>query len=438
MSYVVNSEKEILKMLETCGVDNITTLFKHLPNGTKYEGLLDLEEGKSEQEVYNFMKQLSKENKVYPTIFRGAGAYKHYIPSVVNNLSSLSNFVTAYTPYQPEISQGLLQGIFEYQSMICDITGMDVSNASVYDGGSAASEAMNMCLDKKKRKVLVAETIKPSTLQVMKTYAFAYNAELVVVKGKDGLVDIDDLKSKLDDNTACFYVEQPNYFGLLEDCKTLGNIVHEASSKYIIANNPISLGLISTPNECGADIGVGDGQSLGLPLGFGGPYYGYMASKKDLVRKLPGRIVGETTDSKGQRGYVLTLQAREQHIRREKATSSICSNQTLCALRSSMYMAYVGPRGFYDISKRCFDLAHYAYEQIIKIKGFSNKYNSEFFNEFVINTPIKAKEINDILDKHDILGGLEINDNEMLFCVTEANSKEEIDRLVSILKEATL
>jgi len=343
MSYIVNSKKEILEMLEACGVDDISKLFEHLPSGAKYEGLLDLDEGKSEMEVYNFMKDMSKNNVVYPTIFRGAGAYKHYIPSAVKNLSSLSNFVTSYTPYQPEISQGLLQALFEYQSMICDITGMDVSNASVYDGATAACEAMNMCLDRKRKKVLVSSSVNPSTLSVMKTYAYAYDIEIIEVDLKDGLVDKEDLKDKLKEDIACFYVENPNYYGLLEDIVDLGNIVHENSSKYIIGCNPISLGLITSPSEANADIAVGEGQSLGIPLSFGGPYFGFMACKRELMRKLPGRIVGQTTDTKGQRGFVLTLQAREQHIRREKASSSICSNQSLCALTGAMYLAYVGP-----------------------------------------------------------------------------------------------
>jgi len=438
MSYIVNSKKEILEMLEACGVDDISKLFEHLPSGAKYEGLLDLDEGKSEMEVYNFMKDMSKNNVVYPTIFRGAGAYKHYIPSAVKNLSSLSNFVTSYTPYQPEISQGLLQALFEYQSMICDITGMDVSNASVYDGATAACEAMNMCLDRKRKKVLVSSSVNPSTLSVMKTYAYAYDIEIIEVDLKDGLVDKEDLKDKLKEDIACFYVENPNYYGLLEDIVDLGNIVHENSSKYIIGCNPISLGLITSPSEANADIAVGEGQSLGIPLSFGGPYFGFMACKRELMRKLPGRIVGQTTDTKGQRGFVLTLQAREQHIRREKATSSICSNQSLCALTGAMYLAYVGPVGLNEVAKRCFDLAHYAFNQIIKIDGFTPKYEGEFFHEFVIKTPIHVDIINQHLDNNNILGGLGISDNEMLFCVTEANSIEEIDLLVELLKEVAL
>lgn len=438
MSYIVNSEKEILEMLEACGVDDISKLFEHLPSGAKYDGLLDLEEGKSEMEVYNFMKKLSKHNIVYPTIFRGAGAYKHYIPSAVKNLSSLSNFVTSYTPYQPEISQGLLQGLFEYQSMICDITGMDVSNASVYDGSTAACEAMNMCLDKKRSKVLVAGSVKPSTLQVMKTYAYAYDIEIEEISLKDGLVDKNDLEMHLGDDVACFYVEQPNYYGLLEDTVDLGNIVHDKGAKYIIGCNPVSLGLINTPSEANADIAVGEGQSLGLPLSFGGPYFGFMASTKELMRRLPGRIVGQTTDSKGQRGFVLTLQAREQHIRREKASSSICSNQSLCALRSAMYMSYIGPNGLKEISKRCFDLAHYAFNEIIKLDGFSAKYDVEFFHEFVIKTQVHVDVVNSYLDKNNILGGLGISDYEMLFCVTEANTVDEIKLLVKLLKEVSL
>ena len=250
--------------------------------------------------------------------------------------------------------------------------------------------------------------------------------------------DKTDLEKHLSDDVACFYIEQPNYYGLLEDTTVLGNIVHEKGAKYIIGCNPISLGLISTPKEANADIAVGEGQSLGLSLNFGGPYFGFMASTKELMRRLPGRIVGQTTDSKGQRGFVLTLQAREQHIRREKASSSICSNQSLCALRSAMYMSYVGPIGLKEISKRCFDLAHYAFNEIIKLDGFSAKYNGEFFHEFVIKSQVSIDEINNKLDKNNILGGLALSDNEMLVCVTEANTIEEIDLLVKLLKEVSL
>lgn len=438
MAYTINNASEIKEMLETCKVEGYQDLYAHVPKEAKFEGELNLDLGKSEMEVISIMKSLSKENKVYSSIFRGAGAYNHFIPSAVKSLGSLSNFVTSYTPYQAEISQGLLQGIFEYQSMICNITGMDASNASVYDCGTAASEAVHMTTDKKRNKILVSKNVKPSTLEILKTYAYAYGDSIEVVNIKDGLVDKEDLKAKLDETVACFYVESPNFYGLIEDTLEIGEIVHENKSKYILGADPLSFGILKTPKEANCDIAVGEGQSLGLPLSFGGPYYGYMASTKELVRKLPGRIVGQTVDSNNKVGYVLTLQAREQHIRREKASSSICSNQSLCALNSAIYMASIGPKGFYEVSKRCYDLSHYAYENIKNIKGYKNKYETDFFLEFVIETPVNVDIINERLKKDDILGGYRLSDNEMLMCVTEVNTKEEIDKLVEILKEFSL
>ena len=436
MNYVVNTTDEQKEMLKALGLEKIEDLYRDLPEGTRLDHPLNLPEGMTEFEAYDRMKHLAAEDKVYPTIFRGAGAYRHLIPSAVKHITSLSGYVTAYTPYQSELSQGILQGMFEYQTMIADLTGMDVANASVYDGAEAAAEAMIMCLDPHKTKVLVSETVNPEVLAVLHTYAHAKDAEIVMIPETEGHTDNEALAGLLGADTACVYTEQPNYYGLLEDVTELVNTAHAAKVKVITGVNPTALALLKTPGECGSDIAVGEGQSLGLDLGFGGPYCGFMATRNAMMRKLPGRIVGETTDRNGKRCFVLTLQAREQHIRREKASSSICSNQALCAFRNSVYLAALGKKGFEEMAENCLTLAHYAAEQITALDGYCYSYPGEFFLEFAIHTPVPVSKINALLDEHDILGGLELGETDMLMCVTEANTREEIDTLVSLLKEA--
>ena len=432
--YVASTEKEQLEMLESIGFDSFDALFSHLPKQTRLKSPLALPKGMSEPEAREALTELSLKNRVFPHIFRGAGAYAHYIPAAVTAITSKEEFLTAYTPYQAEISQGLLQSIFEYQTMICELTGMDASNASVYDGATAAAEAAAMCRDRKRSTVLVSASVNPEVLKVMKTYCFGSGASLIVIPARDGVTDPGALKEALNAQTACLYVQQPNYFGITEDCQALANAVHEAGAKFIMGCNPIALGLLKTPGEYGADIAVGEGQPLGLPLSFGGPYLGFMAASAAMTRKLPGRIVGETTDADGRRAYVLTLQAREQHIRREKAGSNICSNEALCALTAGVYLSVLGPKGLRETALQCTSKAHYLAEQL-KDLGFALKYDRPFFHEFVTVTPLSASSILSALKKHGILGGLPLSENEILWCATEKNTKKEIDTLTAILKE---
>lgn len=435
-SYIPSTAEEQNEMLSAAGFDSIDGLFSQIPESVRLNRLLDLPKGLSELEIRRKMSGIASENRVFPTVFRGAGAYRHYIPAAVTRITSKENFLTAYTPYQAEISQGILQSIFEYQTMICELTGMDVSNASVYDGANAAAEAAAMCRDRGRTTVYVSAAAHPDTVRTVKTYAFGANAEVRLVPVKDGATDADALKTLLaqDKTAACFYLQQPNFFGTIEEAQTLGEIAHAAGAKFVMGCNPVSLAVLKTPAECGADIAVGEGQPLGMPLGFGGPYLGFMACKKAMMRRLPGRIVGQTKDAAGNRAFVLTLQAREQHIRREKALSNICSNEALCALTASVYLSTMGPDGFISAAQQCYSKAHYAAEKIGAVKGFGLKSKSDFFHEFVTGCP-NAEQTLEMLERHGILGGLPLPDGGLLWCVTECNSKEEIDRLAELLEE---
>ena len=326
-SYVPNTDIDRQAMLAAIGAKSIEELYNVIPTDIKLDKDLNIPKGLSELEVRNKMARIGAKNLVFRSIFRGYGAYNHYIPSIVKHITSKEEFVTAYTPYQAEISQGVLQSIFEYQTLICELTGMDVSNASVYDGMTAAAEAVLMCIERKKKKVLISETVNPQTIETIKTYCMGIDCEIILIPSKDGKTDIEALEGLMDKEVSSVLIQQPNYYGQIEDCSKIGEIAKQHKGNYIISANPISLGILKTPREYGADIAVGEGQPLGLSLSFGGPYLGFMATTSKNVRKLPGRIVGETTDNKGNRAFVLTLQAREQHIRREKASSNICSNQ---------------------------------------------------------------------------------------------------------------
>lgn len=441
-NYLSITEEDRKKMLETIGVKSLDELFSDIPREL-WIRKLELPDGKTQQEVIDFMTALSELNTTYRVILRGAGAYWHYIPSIVKNLSSRSEFVTAYTPYQAEMSQGILQSIFEYQSMICSLTGMDVSNASVYSGATAAADGILMC-GGKRNVALIPDNIRPDTLEVIKTYLFRRGMSIKLIANKNGVIDYDTLKSNLNDTVACVYFEQPNYFGLLEDSEEISRLAHEVGAKTVMGINPIAAALLKSPADCGADIAVGDAGCLGLPLSFGGPYIGFMACTNKEVRRLPGRIVGETTDHDGNRAYVLTLQAREQHIRREKAMSNICSNQAYCALIAAMYLTSMGPNGLREVATACTSMAHYAAEEMEKA-GIQLKYNhfengelvrGEFFHEFVTVHKTKASKILARLEKEGILGGLEIGKNEILWCFTEMVKKEDVDRVVDILRRA--
>ena len=431
-NYIPVNKSEREQMLRTIGLKTVDELFSQIPDELKVKQL-NLPKGMSELEVSRYIEDMSWSNERFPIMFRGAGAYRHYIPSIVKSITGKEEFVTAYTPYQAEISQGILQSIFEFQTMICQLTGMDVSNASVYDGASAAAEAMAMCVERKRTKTLVSAATNPMVLRTIQTYCYGTGVPCIIVPAKDGVTDRDALKEMLDDTTAGFYVQQPNYYGLIEDAEALGQLVHEAGAKYVMGVNPISLGILKTPAEHGADIAVGEGQPLGIPLAFGGPYLGFMACTTAMMRKLPGRIVGETVDRDGQRAFVLTLQAREQHIRREKASSNICSNQALCAMTAAVYMAAMGPDGMRQVATQCLSKAHYAAKKISHFEGFKLRYPGEFFNEFVTECPGNASELLKELEMQDILGGYPVDDNGILWCVTEMNTKEEIDFLAGEL-----
>ena len=339
MSYVPSTPAERQEMLRAVGAEDFKALYRDVPQEVLLDRPLDLPEGMSELEMSRRMSEMAAKNRLFPTVLRGAGAYDHYIPAVVRSIPAKEEFLTAYTPYQAEMSQGVLQSIFEYQTMICELTGMDVSNASVYDGATAAAEAAAMCRDRRRRVTLISAAAHPDTINTVRTYCYGTGDELRIVPMKDGKTDIEALRAMLTPEVASFYVQQPNFYGQLEDAEALGALVHEAGALYVMGCNPISLGIMKTPRDCGADVAVGEGQPLGMPLGFGGPYLGFMATTTKNMRKLPGRIVGETVDSRGERAYVLSLQAREQHIRREKASSNICSNEALCALTAAVYLA---------------------------------------------------------------------------------------------------
>ena len=432
--YIPSTEAQHQEMLKAIGLKDFRELYRDVPASMYLDRELNVPEGLSELEVSRKMAQLASQNKVYKTILRGAGSYDHYIPSIVRYIPNKEEFLTAYTPYQAELSQGILQSIFEYQTMVCMLTGMDVSNASVYDGATAAAEAAAMCRDRKRRVTLISETVHPDVINTVRTYCFGTNDELMIVPAKDGKTDKQALREMLAaGDVSGFYFQQPNFFGLFEDATELGEIVHEAGAMYIMGCNPIALAIMKTPAECGADIAVGEGQPLGIPMGFGGPYLGFMATTAKNMRKLPGRIVGQTTDSKGERCFVLSLQAREQHIRREKASSNICSNEALCALTAGLYMATMGPSGMAEVANQCIAKAHYLAENLTKIDGVKMRFEGEFFHEFLLDMP-KADEILAKLDKNGILGGLK-TDGAVLWCVTEKVSKAELDRTAEIVKE---
>jgi len=437
-TYVPNTSKEQQEMLREIGVESTRDLFKAIPESVYLNRPLALAKGLSELEVMRKMSEIAGKNQVFRSIFRGAGAYNHYIPSIVKQITSKEEFVTAYTPYQAEISQGILQSIFEYQTMICELTGMDVSNASVYDGATAAAEAVIMCKERQRKKVIISETVHPQTIETIRTYCSGTDLEISIAPMIEGVTDLEKLKELLDRETACILIQQPNFYGQLEDGDAIGAIAAKQDVKYILSCNPISLGVLKSPIEYGADIAVGEGQPLGIPLSYGGPYLGFMATTEKLMRRLPGRIVGETKDSKGKRTFVLTLQAREQHIRREKASSNICSNQALCAMTAAVYMDAMGQKGLERAAELSMSKAHYLAEQLCDLDGFGLVYKGEYFNEFVTTCKGNVDKVMSTLEKRGILGGYPLEGKDkghILWCATEMNTKEEIDSLVEILKE---
>jgi glycine dehydrogenase subunit 1 len=420
-------------MLDFLGLNSPKELYRDIPKELILNKALDIPKGKAEQEVLKIFTNLAEKNTIFKTIFRGAGVYRHYIPAIVKEMVFKERFKTAYTPYQPEVSQGILQALFEFQTMICNLTDMEVSNASIYDGASATAEAATMCRDRKRKCTLVSGTVNPSTIEVLQTYSWASDTPIKIVPYKNGLTDHSRLAEMLQDDVASLVIQQPNYFGLLEDTSII-ELAHSKGIKVIMNVNPIAAAVLPTPGECGADIAVGEGQSLGIPLSFGGPYLGFLAATKEFIRKIPGRIVGETVDTQGRRAFVLTLQAREQHIRRETASSNICTNQTLCALSASVYMAAMGPSGLKETAMQSHAKAHYLAEELFKT-GFKLRYETPFFHEFVTESPVDNKLLMSHLKKHGILGGLPLSDGGILWCATEMNSIDEMNTLIALCKE---
>lgn len=429
--YFPHTEEDIKLMLKRIGLKDIDELFKPIPNQIQKEASIQLKEGFSELELVRNMQLISNKNK-HLHVFRGAGAYDHFIPSAIYPLISRSEFMTSYTPYQPEISQGTLQYIFEFQSYICELTGMDVANASVYDGATATAEAMFMATSQtRKDKILVSKTVNPRIIEVIQTYAKFRHIEVVLIEEQNGYTSLESLKKHED--YAGLIVQQPNYYGLVESYEFLSDIVHENKGLFIVNSDPSTLGVLKTPRSYGADIAVGEGQSLGLPLSFGGAYVGYMATTEALTRKMPGRICGVTKDIDGKRAFVLTLQAREQHIRRAKANSNICSNQSLNALWVTIYLSLMGPSGLKAVNEQAYTNSHYLKEKLLQTKLFNSVHDDNFIKEFVLEANFDIKQVEEKLLEKGFLTGLNIHDNKLLFAVTEKYGKEEMDQFVEVL-----
>ncbi len=440
--YIPNTEADIKEMLKTAGLGSMEDLFDDIPEGLKLQGRLALNKGLSEPEIFSKFRDLGEKNRSTEDLvcFLGAGAYDHYIPSLIHHLAKRSEFYTAYTPYQPEISQGTLQVIFEYQTMITELTGMEVSNASLYDGATAAAEAAIMAVDSARRDtILVSETIHPETRKVLQNYMHFRDIKMVEIPMADGHTDVEQLKALLNDDVAGVLVQTPNFFGVIEDLTDIERLTHENKSLLISSVDPISLAILKKPGEWGVDIAVGDGQSLGNGLNYGGPYLGFMATNTKLMRKMPGRIAGQSLDVDGRRAFVLTLQAREQHIRRYKATSNICSNQNLNALIASIYMTVMGKEGLQEVAKQCLAKSHYAMKKLTEAGTYRPAFDKPFFKEFAIIGKSNAAKVNKDLLDNGILGGYDLSkdygiENGVLVSVTEKRTREEIDRLAALME----
>ena len=433
--YFPHTQADLKAMMDKVGVKDLDGLYAELPQEVKFQGDYDLPEAMSEVEVRQLFEQLGAQNKML-TCFAGAGVYDHYTPSVIPNLLSRSEFLTSYTPYQAEISQGTLHYIFEFQSMMTELTGMDISNASMYDGTTASAEAMMMAVaaGKKQNRFLVSETVDPKTIEVMKTYAHFHGIDLEVIPQHDGVTDREAMQQKLDEGgVAGVMVQMPNYFGIVEDYDGFADAIHAKKGLFVVNSILADIAVLKTPAEQGADIAVGDAQSLGIPMQFGGPYVGYMCCTEKLIRKIPGRIVGKTLDGHGQRAFVLTLQAREQHIRRQKATSNICSNQSLMALWVTVYCSLMGRQGLKEAAELGYAGAHYLCEQLVATGHFSLVYDKPFFNEFVVRYDGDVDQLQQHFVENGFFGGIKVADNQIMFAVTEKRTKEEIDRLVSLV-----
>lgn len=434
------TKEEIEQMLKQAGMNSLDDLYADVPEQIRFRGEYDLPEPMSETEIRSLFEKLGEKNRRL-TVFAGAGCYDHYTPAVVPNIISRSEFLTSYTPYQAEISQGTLHYIFEYQSMMAELTGMDVSNASMYDGSTATAEAAIMALasTKKTDTVLVSASVDPKVLNVVKTYAHFHGFNVELIAENDGATDKEQMDARLEKGgVAGVIVQQPNYHGIVEDFSGFADSCHAHKSLFIVNSVAAELALLKTPGEWGADVAVGDGQSLGIPMSFGGPSVGYMCCTEKLMRKMPGRIVGKTVDNRGQRVFVLTLQAREQHIRRQKATSNICSNESLMALFVTIYMSVMGKEGVKEAAQMSYDGAHYLHDALIATGLFSDKYERPFFNEFCVKYNGDVDRLQQRFIENGILGGVKVDADTLMFAVTEKRTKEEIDKLVNIAKEEKL
>ena len=444
MEYIPNTAEDQKEMLKIIGVSSIEDLLSNIPSDVRLKRGLNLPKPLSELELLNELKALSNMNantNDYVS-FLGAGAYDHFIPSVVPHILSRSEFYTAYTPYQAEMSQGLLQTIYEYQTLICELTGMEVANASMYDGASAMAEAAMMATRITKREeIIVSSTVNPRYRCVLNTYLMGLKYPVTTIRQTHGISDIERLSQSISDKTAAVIIQYPNFFGCVEDIRTIIDMAHRRGAIAVVAADPIALGLLKSPGELGADIVLGEGQSLGIPLNFGGPYLGFFATKMEHVRKMPGRVVGATTDREGKVGYCLTFQTREQHIKRERATSNICTNEALVALAATVYMEAMGREGLKDVATLCLKKAAYARKKIGEIKGYSIPFSIPAFKEFVVKAPVAPHLIQERLNSQKILSGLDLGtyypelNNHILFCVTEKRTRDEIDRLASVLGE---
>ncbi len=444
MPYIPSTEENRKQMLKAIGVSDFEELLQDIPDTLRFKGDFDLPRPLSEIEVTGLLQKLADKNKHTGThaCFLGGGAYDHFIPAAVDHIISRPEFYTAYTPYQPEVSQGTLQAIYEYQTMIANLTDMDVANASMYDGASALAEAALLSAHHTgKEEVLISKTVHPFYRQVVKTYCKRSGIHLKEIDIADYLTDLDQLKNMVSKNTAGLLVQHPNFFGFLENLPEMEKIIHGVEGLYTISVDPISLGILKPPGQYNADLVTGEGQSLGNHLSLGGPYLGIFAAKKSLIRKMPGRIAAVTEDTEGRRGFVLTLQTREQHIRRDKATSSICTNQQLCALAATVYMALMGKKGIPAVAHLCLQKAHYLAEKLAAIDKIELLANHPFFKEFAVKTPVKADTIINHMRTKNIFAGIDLSrfdypiNNALLIAVTEKRTKAEMDRYVEVMEE---
>lgn len=435
--YIPHTDEDIARMLERIGVATIDDLYADVPKEVIFRGEYELPEGMSEVELREWFRKLGSRNERL-VVFGGNGAYDHYSPSVIPHLLERSEFYTAYTPYQPEISQGTLQYIFEYQSMIAELTGMEAANASMYDGATAAAESMFMMVNsaRKKNRVLVSAAMLPSVRRVIATYMKFHGVELTEIPEREGVTDLDAMRAEIaKGDVAGVMLPSINRYGIIEDLSGVADEIHAAKGFLAVYCDPSALAVLRTPGEWNADIACGDGQTLGMPLQFGGPYCGFIACRKDMLRKMPGRVVGATTDRNGKRCFVLTLQAREQHIRRQKATSNICSNQSLMALYATIYVALMGPQGLREVNTLSCDGAHYLYDRLLASGKFHKAFDKPFLKEFTLRTDLDIKAVNKKLAKNGIMGGIDLGNGLVTFAVTEKRTREEIDKLITLMLE---